>query len=357
MRYRLKLKESLVRGVQRIALEQLDKVLSAPSRAGDRRSWVHETRKSIKRVRALLRLVRSGLGDATWREQNARLRHVARMLSPMRDDDVLGQISHRLAETADARLAAALSAFDTSRQEVALPASSDPALAEATLGEAHTQLRHARKCLSGLAVAGEVVDIAGTGLATAVRAGRRALSAVQSDPTDERWHELRKAVQVYWRQIVLLEAAWPEIQHARAETARELSQILGEMQDLAVLAAAAREWDSTTHPGAKARRIVAGCRDRQQQLADVALPGTARLFALPPKAVAAEFRGCWSAAIARSAANGVVASSDAAAEGAKASATTGQSKHRLKASPTGASGMAAPPRRRGMRKRSGFKAR
>ena len=71
MGYRFKLKEGLREGVRRIAAEQIEKMLGAPHKGNDRVAWVHETRKTMKRTRALLRCVRSGLADGVFREENA----------------------------------------------------------------------------------------------------------------------------------------------------------------------------------------------------------------------------------------------------------------------------------------------
>ena len=49
---------------------------------------IHEARKSIKRVRATLRLIRKGVPDITRRDE-ALLRQSGRLLSPQRDTDAL----------------------------------------------------------------------------------------------------------------------------------------------------------------------------------------------------------------------------------------------------------------------------
>ena len=58
--------------------------LSSPADKNDRDEAIHEARKSIKKVRALLRLVSAELGG-TYPRENARLRDIARRLSEFRD--------------------------------------------------------------------------------------------------------------------------------------------------------------------------------------------------------------------------------------------------------------------------------
>ena len=89
MAYRLKLKEPLAKGVRRIAGEQLGDAAARLEGGSNPETGVHEARKSLKRTRALLRLVRPGLGETNFRKANARLRDFARSLSAVRVRDVV----------------------------------------------------------------------------------------------------------------------------------------------------------------------------------------------------------------------------------------------------------------------------
>jgi hypothetical protein len=55
---------------------------------GDLNPAVHEARKDLKKLRAVLRLVRDDLGDAVYRSENVRFRDAGRMLSGARDAHV-----------------------------------------------------------------------------------------------------------------------------------------------------------------------------------------------------------------------------------------------------------------------------
>ena len=77
MAFRFKLGESIEKGFRRIGLEQIDRATVQISGAEDPAKGVHELRKSMKRIRALLRLVRSGLGDTVFKAENARYRDIA----------------------------------------------------------------------------------------------------------------------------------------------------------------------------------------------------------------------------------------------------------------------------------------
>src|SRR5262245_49812018 len=79
--------------VCRAATRQLNKALKAlgretkTSRSQD--ASVHTARKRLKEVRALLRLIRSELGETVFNQNNRDLRDVARPLSELRDATAL----------------------------------------------------------------------------------------------------------------------------------------------------------------------------------------------------------------------------------------------------------------------------
>src|SRR5690242_7730782 len=51
---------------------------------------IHEARKSVKKIRAILRLVRAELGGA-YREENVRFRDIGRTLSELRDAGAMAE--------------------------------------------------------------------------------------------------------------------------------------------------------------------------------------------------------------------------------------------------------------------------
>src|SRR4051794_8517044 len=107
MSYRLR-KKSLAREVRRVARQQLEgalKDLLAPSQQG-RSTSVHEARKHIKKVRALIRLLRPAMGDAFYKRENAALRKAARKMSPIRDAQVRVQTIEKLMARSPAHRAA-----------------------------------------------------------------------------------------------------------------------------------------------------------------------------------------------------------------------------------------------------------
>ena len=78
--------ESVDEGIRRMICEQIDHTMwqlkelpDGPEKA------VHRARKSFKRIRTVLRLVRDELGGKSYRRENACYRDIGRMLAPGRD--------------------------------------------------------------------------------------------------------------------------------------------------------------------------------------------------------------------------------------------------------------------------------
>ncbi len=73
------------------------------------------------------------------------------------------------------------------------------------------------------------------GLLRSYRRGRRAFKRARKQPTAENLHEWRKRVKDVWYQRRLLRAIFPETMAAHAREAHQLSDLLGDDHDLALL--------------------------------------------------------------------------------------------------------------------------
>lgn len=197
---------------------------------------IHEARKSLKKARALLRLVRPGLGKRVYRRENGTLRDAARLISGARDADVLVETAERLAERYAGRLPAG--EFDGLLEHLRAAATASRAATAAGEGRGE-----AVAALDGVAGRIDVWPLDGcdwttvaAGMELAYARGRVAFAEADADPTVERLHDWRKRVKDYWYHQRLTTPAWPGVLGAQAEEAHQLSELLGDDHDLAVLA-------------------------------------------------------------------------------------------------------------------------
>jgi CHAD domain-containing protein len=296
--FRLMDDEPVPEGVARIALGRIDHALdelraktdSTPEQA------VHEARKDLKKLRALLRLVRDELGDQVYRHENRAFREAAAGLSSVRDADVMIETLDALVERYPKRIPADVAeglrkALFTHRR----------ALEQEGLGRRHAvdeateALRDARARIPEWPLAHDGFAALEAGVRRTYRRGRRAYEAALDDATTENLHELRKRVKDLWYHHTLLERSWSELMKPAGDEAHALSDLLGDDHDLAVL----REW-AWAHPEAAPdvpglEALADAVGRRRAQLQRQALGLGARLYAERPRDFARRIERYWEA--------------------------------------------------------------
>ena len=235
-RYLLDERDDVAAGLRRVVRGQLDKATGGLAAAeGDALAdAVHSARKSLKRVRSALRLARDPLGDETYRAENTALRDASRRLSGARDSEVmlgtLDALAERYDEISPGDFGALRAALGKERTAVHAKLSGD-----ATTGEVLGDLRAARARTASWPL--DEIELArlGPGLRRAYRRGRKAQRAAEAEPGDEPLHELRKRVKDLWYMSELVRPAAPKRAQKLASRAGDLSDVIGEDHDLAVL--------------------------------------------------------------------------------------------------------------------------
>jgi CHAD domain-containing protein len=95
MAFRLTHQKPLAKELARIVAKEFERTLSlVAADSAHRVEGIHEVRKSIKKIRAVVRLVRKDLGRAA-RVQNRQLRAIAHQLSPL-PESVVQRVHRRM---------------------------------------------------------------------------------------------------------------------------------------------------------------------------------------------------------------------------------------------------------------------
>lgn len=295
MAYRLKLQEKPGQGVRRILREQTERCLAHLAEDIDPVAGVHETRKSIKRARALLRLVRPGLDKDEYRNEDARWRRIGRLLGGQRDRHVLlATLDHLEAEQGsndDRHFALVRLAVESLSGPLA------QGLDEAIVSEARRQLQASEARLDQIKLAPDDFDVIGAGLELTLKSCRKAYArAIESSDAGD-WHNWRKTVQQHWRQMRLVERAWPEYFRARTMLASELSQVLGRAHDLALLQTFLQSTTCAAVAGDKRHAVQAIAQMCMLQHCDRARPLGKRLLAEGPKGLRRRVTLYWRTAV------------------------------------------------------------
>jgi CHAD domain-containing protein len=286
--------ETVPDGVRRIARGQLEAAIDFLGGDGDREAAVHETRKSIKRTRTVLRLARGDLDAATYRFENDTLRNIARRLAVSRDSQVMVETLEAVSERFSAeipleQLEGFRSRLRTEHEEAQRRLETDRLL----LDSAIRQLEAARARVPGWTLAHDDFRALAPGLRRIHRRGRRAFGRAREEPSTENLHELRKRAKDLWHAMQILRNAAPSKLRKIRRGAHELSDLLGEHHDLAVLRTTAlRHRREFTDPAALAALL--GVIDRRRaQLERQAREEADPLYATKPKALVRSVERRW----------------------------------------------------------------
>jgi CHAD domain-containing protein len=237
MGYRLIQDETLPRGLKRIARDEIAAAIAqlGEKDASKRDFSIHEARKSIKKLRGLMRMLAPVPGTAA-QEDIAALGALGRSLSGLRDAaalveavDLLGR--HAREARVHEQLADLRRALQKRSRETIERSDIQVILEAAIIG-----LRQVKRHLPAWRMENSFDAIA-PGLRNSYRRGKKALRLVRAEGTAENFHGLRKRVKDRWYQVRILEGVWPHPGRSREKDLRELQEDLGDDHNLDVLRA------------------------------------------------------------------------------------------------------------------------
>lgn len=276
MKTRFKRKEAPADGLNRLILDQIELISRTPAEA---ETAVHDVRVACKKVRAYLRLMREGLGEARFDLENRTFRDLARLFRAFRDRETEPKT---LASLQPANTAAAA----VVRSQLAAHPTGD-------VSDAFTAARkiaeEARGRYEDRALEPDDFSFKGAYRKSYGRM-RTAFERARRHPGTARLHEWRKQVKAFGYQLKLLKKAWPAQVEVWGEELDDLGERLGDDHDLAVLAAtlsADRAAEPTVRPVLQTLMQKRG--DLQQSALDIA--GT--LLAEKPRSFAAGVGRHW----------------------------------------------------------------
>ena len=284
MSYRLEPGEGVADGIRRIVGEELDDATAglregADAPAEDRDKAIHEARKSLKKSRSALRLVREDLPGRTRRAESTAMRDAGRRLSGARDAqvmlDTLGKVVAGVVPPPPTdQVRTVQRALEGRRDALASELEGDAGL----LGDVAGELEGIRARVPQWRLRDQGTGSAAQGLEILYGRGRDGMRAALRGGEDEDWHEWRKRVKDLWYSARILEPLAPAQLGGIVEEADELSDVLGDHNDLAVLLDAVGEDGDL----ADLRRAIVARRDGLRR---VAAPFGRRLYAERPQVV------------------------------------------------------------------------
>jgi CHAD domain-containing protein len=233
MPFRLTPDESFSDGIRRIVLEQLKNAadqlsisLHKPKKV-DR--GVHDARRSIKKVRGVLRLIQPEM-RSVYRAENGQLRMLGRGLAELRDDAVMLEVFDLLLAKRGHRFEAIREGLEKSRWENKL-AKDLPKIFRDII----TDVRAVARRAEDWPVPYHIDAVKPSGFEDTYQRGKKALGKALENPIPENLHRFRKRVKEHRFHLSILSASTEETK--RLQDLRQLELLLGDDHNLSVLRA------------------------------------------------------------------------------------------------------------------------
>lgn len=243
MSYEIRLRGRIGQALLDVAREEIGHAIQehGAMQKGDKAEATHEIRRCVKRVRALLVLLREPLGGARYRDAKSVLRKIGRSLSAKRDAEVrLKTLTHLEQRYFPGRPSLLIRAIHE-----AFVAQGRRCLAHLIRSNAAAAGSVTLKTMLADFAAWPVADYGWKELRRAVRRSyeraRTSYRKAKDDPIPARLHRWRKRVKELWSHLRLLRRASPAFMEELAQDFEVLGEFLGDDHDLLVLKAALKK--------------------------------------------------------------------------------------------------------------------
>lgn len=282
--------ESCPADVRHIARQSLAEAIAWLERPSLSDRAVHAVRKDLKRVRAMLRLMRPALRSDEYHHANATLRDVARSLSAARDSKVLLDTLQGLPGRSRASSEPAPERALRSHLQRDHAHSRDRLRADgASVRRASRSLRAIRRRLTQRPASRYDRTVLSKGLQRVYGRTRAALKRAQARHTVENLHELRKQTKYLWHQLEALTDARTSEDRALIAATHRLADLLGDEHNLAVLQSTVL---AASMSASSRERLLARIARRRGRLVANALVLAQRIYRDRPAALAKRVMGC-----------------------------------------------------------------
>ena len=249
--------ETLGHGLLRSAEGLINSVTAHSEESRDGEEVLHQFRTTIKRLRALLRLIRPAVGSAFFDRENERLRIAARLLSGTRDSEVAREtlkalpVSHQpVREAMDVVLPGLEKRVERAKAH------------KANVNEVKARLEQTVQSFRHLKFPGTDQEVIKTGIRVVYKQGLRRMKDAIRTGEDSAYHRWRIRAKHLYYDLQFLEPVWPKQLHRMISRLSKLQDPLGLDHDLIVLRAELTKTPDAFGGKEAVQRIVS-CLDRQ----------------------------------------------------------------------------------------------
>jgi CHAD domain-containing protein len=291
MPYRFKKRETVSEGCRRILFEQTASIISALSDRGsggldDR---IHDTRRRIKRVRALLHLLDLRVDEKALAAHEEALRSTARKLAPARDATVVLAAFEEIAVEFTGGAVERIRELLTEAVRHAKRKSLGPEKLVVLAGD----LRTTCEALSRAGTAQEGWSAIGPGIYKSYQQAKKLKRLAFAAPTPENVHACRARSKRLWEQLRLLRRTLPKSIARLLPRLDKFTELLGRHHDFHMLQMTLREAAAHGLEVAKFPRLHQSIGKKMDRCLNRAGKQGAKIFELHPKAFASRVHAGW----------------------------------------------------------------
>ncbi len=197
---------------------------------------IHQARKSMKRIRALLRMVRNPLGEKKFTKANFAYRDAARSVSGLRDLTAMEEVLEKLRsrynrQILHAGIDSAIAGLDDWILMAKHEIRDQEDIPQETIKLLNKSLKKRKTWKKGV---GEFRWI-DSSIQRTYKHGWEAFRIGKKEPKALLLYDWGKEVKYLWHQLQLLRGCWPEMIDPWSEELHRLATLLGDEHDLIVL--------------------------------------------------------------------------------------------------------------------------
>ncbi len=308
--FRLESGEPLGVGLKRLSVSEIETAITGFYDGEEAfAEAVHSARKSMKKLRALLRLIRFEIGEKVYSYENNLLRETARLMSNVRSSAVVSIALEEIRQLYGTVLAAG-ALEETSqrlalrRDRIELRTMEDPEVVPTVVASLERALGRyqswpvdaSARDIYGMGLRDSFESVS-QGLKTTYGRGRVQMVKAYTTPTPQGFHQWRKGVKYLRHQLEMLTPLWPEVIVGMAMTLERVGELLGEEHDLhELLALLANQPDLCPNP-VERTLIKALAEQRRSDLQTASRILGRRAYAETPISLTSRFDAYWETAV------------------------------------------------------------
>lgn len=280
--------ESLRTGLLRVVDELIGSLTTNQAHLSGNGEDIHLVRTTIKRLRALLRLIRPAIDPAFFNHENDRLRTAAGLLSSARDTEVACRTLKTLPvsdETDQEAVRSVLSSLETRVER--------PKGIQETIAEVNRRLEQTRLNFNRLNLRGSDRQILEAGLRAVYRQGRQRMKIAVKQGQANAFHRWRIRAKNLYYELQFLEMLWPKRIDRIVSRLSDLEDQIGRDHDAAVLRAWLKKQPGTFGGDETVHRVVACLDDQTRTLRQKVVPLGCKIWRQKPRRFAQKVVRHW----------------------------------------------------------------